>query len=98
VTTAPSGAGPICATAASFHVFWFYITQYNEHMDDNNNNDDIKLLTVKEAAKLLHLSESGVRELQARRRLAYIKVGGAVRFDKRDIVEYLRRHKIAAMS
>jgi excisionase family DNA binding protein len=58
---------------------------------------NIELLTVKEVARLLQLSVPGVRELQARRHLPFIKVGGAVRFEKRDIVEYLKRRKIAAM-
>jgi excisionase family DNA binding protein len=64
---------------------------------DSSEEGKIELLTVKEVAKLLQLSVPGVRELQARRQLPFIKVGGAVRFEKRDIVEYLKRRKIAAM-
>jgi excisionase family DNA binding protein len=59
--------------------------------------DEIQLLTVKEVAKLLQLSVAGVRDLQGRRHLPFIKVGGAVRFEKRDIQEYLKRRKVAAM-
>jgi excisionase family DNA binding protein len=57
----------------------------------------IELLTVKEVAKLLHLSESKVRDLQSTRQLTFIKVGGAVRFERRDILEYLKRRKVSAM-
>ena len=64
---------------------------------EENVEGQIELLTVKEVAKLLHLSEPGVRDLQARRHLPFIKVGGAVRFEKRDIIEYLKRRKVAAM-
>lgn len=60
------------------------------HMETNDKGE-IELLTVKEVAKLLRLSESKVRDLQCTRRLPFIKVGGAVRFEKREIVEYLKR-------
>jgi excisionase family DNA binding protein len=64
---------------------------------EENVEGQIELLTVKEVAVLLRLSVPGVRELQARRHLPFIKVGGAVRFDKRDIIEYLKRRKVDAM-
>ena len=64
---------------------------------EENVEEQIELLTVKEVAKLLLLSEPGVRELQARRQLPFIKVGGAVRFEKRDIIEYLKRRKVDAI-
>jgi len=59
--------------------------------------EQIELLTVKEVAKLLQLSVSSVRDLQARRQISFIKVGGALRFEKRDILEYLKRRKVVAM-
>ena len=62
-----------------------------------NGEEQIELLTVKEVAILLRLSVPGVRDLQARRHLPFIKVGGALRFEKRDIIEYLKRRKVAAM-
>jgi excisionase family DNA binding protein len=64
---------------------------------ETKQEGEIELFTVKEVAKLLQLSVPGVRELQARRQLSFIKVGGAVRFEKRDIVEYLKRRKVGAM-
>ena len=64
---------------------------------ETNEHDEIRLFTVKEVAKILQLSVAGVRDLQARRHLPFIKVGGAVRFEKRDIHEYLKRRKVAAM-
>ena len=64
---------------------------------ETNVDEQIELLTVKEVAVLLRLSVPGVRELQARRHLPFITVGGALRFEKRDIIEYLKRRKVAAM-
>ncbi len=64
---------------------------------ETNGEEQIELLTVKEVAKLLQLSVPGVRELQARRQISFIKVGGALRFEKRDIIEYLKRRKVTAM-
>ncbi len=64
---------------------------------ETNGEEQIELLTVKEVAKLLQLSVPGVRELQAKRQIAFIKVGGALRFEKRDIIEYLKRRKVTAM-
>jgi len=64
---------------------------------ETHDAEQIELLTVREVAKLLQLSVPGVRELQARRHLPFIKVGGALRFEKRDIVEYLKRRKVASM-
>ena len=65
-------------------------------MDTGAEGSAIELLTVKEVASLLKLSVPGVRELQAKRHLPFIKVGGAVRFERRDIVEYLKLRKVVA--
>ena len=64
---------------------------------ETTEEEKIELLTVKEVAVLLRLSVPGIRDLQARRHLPFIKVGGALRFEKRDIIEYLKRRKVAAM-
>ena len=64
---------------------------------ETNVEEQIELLTVKEVAVLLQLSESKVRDLQGTRQLTFIKVGGAIRFDRRDILEYLKRRKVVAM-
>ena len=85
-----------CAPAAHSPVLQLSVTQYNWHMEINGE-EQIELLTVKQVAKLLQLSASSVRDLQARRQISFIKVGGALRFEKRDIIEYLKRRKVAAM-
>jgi excisionase family DNA binding protein len=64
---------------------------------ETNGEEQIELLTVKDVAALLHLSVSSVRDLQARRQIAFIKVGGALRFEKRDVIEYIKQRRVAAM-
>jgi excisionase family DNA binding protein len=54
----------------------------------------IALLTVVEAAQLLKISVTSVRRLQERRVLAFIKVGGRVRFAQDDILAYLERRRV----
>jgi excisionase family DNA binding protein len=49
----------------------------------------IELLTVPEAAALLKISVPGLRRLQQRRLIPFIKVGGSVRFAKADLASYL---------
>lgn len=52
------------------------------------------LLTIKDVAVLLKVSMTTVRRLQQGRRLPFIKVGGSVRFDQRDILEYLKKARV----
>lgn len=64
---------------------------------ETKHEEEIELLKVKEVAKLLQLSVSGVRELQAKRQISFFRVGGAIRFDKRDVLGYLKCRKVAAI-
>jgi len=57
----------------------------------------IELLTIKDVAKLLKVSEMSVRRLQQGRHLPFIKVGGSIRFSESDIVEYLKKQRIDAI-
>ena len=59
--------------------------------------DEIELLTIKEVAGLLKVSEPTVRRLQQSRSIPFIKVGGCVRFSKGDIISYLQRMRVEAM-
>jgi len=54
----------------------------------------IELLTIKDVAELLKISQPSVRRLQQERHLPFIKVGGSVRFAKNDIVEYLKKRRV----
>jgi len=57
-------------------------------------NSTIELLTITEVAELLKISATGVRRLQQARRLPFIKVGGSIRFFKRDIIVYLEKQRV----
>jgi excisionase family DNA binding protein len=57
----------------------------------------LELLTIPEVAKLLKISASGVRRLQQARQLTFIKVGGSVRFSKRDIASYLKVRRVGSI-
>jgi excisionase family DNA binding protein len=50
---------------------------------------EIDLLTVREVAELLRVSVPLVRRLQCGLHIRFIKAGGRVRFNRRDVVEYL---------
>ena len=58
---------------------------------------DLELLTIKEVADLLKVSEPTVRRLQQSRLIPFFKVGGGIRFAKDDIVNYLKKMRVEAM-
>ena len=57
----------------------------------------VVLLDIKEAAAFLKISVSTLRRLQQQREVSFIKVGGAVRFAKSDLLGYITRKRIAAI-
>jgi excisionase family DNA binding protein len=57
----------------------------------------LELLTIAEVAKWLKISASGVRRLQQGRHLPFIKVGGSVRFSRRDIASYLETRRVGSI-
>lgn len=57
----------------------------------------LELLTVAEAAALLRISVVGVRRLQQKRLVPFIKVGGRVRFDRNDLLQYLERCRVPSL-
>lgn len=57
----------------------------------------IELLTVTEAAQLLKISVTGVRRLQGRRVLSFIKVGGQIRFARGDLRAYLETRRVRSL-
>jgi excisionase family DNA binding protein len=61
-------------------------------------NSTIELLTITEVAEVLKISATGVRRLQQARQLPFIKVGGSVRFFKRDIIVYLEKQRVGSMA
>jgi|GEM_PF-4316617 excisionase family DNA binding protein len=57
----------------------------------------VELLNIKEAAAFLKISVPTMRRLLQQREVSFIKVGGAVRFAKSDIVGYLMRKRRPAI-
>ena len=53
----------------------------------------VELLTIAELAKMLKISVMSVRRLQGAR-IPFLKVGGSVRFLKRDILAYLENQRV----
>jgi excisionase family DNA binding protein len=54
----------------------------------------LELLTIAEVAKLLKISVPSVRRLQQQRSIPFFKVGGRIRFERSDIVEYLQKRRV----
>jgi excisionase family DNA binding protein len=54
----------------------------------------MKLLTVREAAKVLMLSERTLYQWHwLKKRFPFIKVGGALRISEKDLLQYIEDHK-----
>jgi len=56
------------------------------------------LLTISEVADLLRISIAGVRRLQQKRLIPFIKVGGSIRFATNDVWVYLKKQKVESIS
>jgi excisionase family DNA binding protein len=63
----------------------------------NDSTPAVDLVTIVEAAELLKLSVSGMRRLQQRRRIPFIKVGGRIRFARQDLVSFVQRNRVEAI-
>jgi excisionase family DNA binding protein len=59
---------------------------------------DDELMTSKEVAALLRQTERFVRRLVAERRIAYVKVGRAVRFEVSAVVAYIEANRVVPVS
>ena len=56
------------------------------------------LMTTNEAAEYLRYAPSYLRKLVMLNKIPYIKFGRAVRFEQKDLDEYITRHRIDAES
>lgn len=74
------------------------LTERVLHLDNTNkpidSNSAIELLTIADVARLLRISLSGVRRLQQRRLIPFLKVGGSIRFARGDLVAFLERQRV----
>lgn len=52
------------------------------------------LISPKELAKYLKISQATIYRLIERRKITFLKIGGSLRFSKSDIEEYLRDSRV----
>lgn len=55
---------------------------------------EIRLLTVRDAAKFLAVSVSTVYGWAWQRKLPFVKVGRALRFDRTDLEDFIRANRV----
>jgi excisionase family DNA binding protein len=58
---------------------------------------ELELLTIPEVAEFLKLSIPTVRRLQQQRYIAFVKVGGSIRFTKGDIMSYVEKRRVSSV-
>jgi excisionase family DNA binding protein len=56
-----------------------------------------EVCTIRDVAELFKISVTGVRRLQQGRHLPFIKVGGRIRFYKKDIIAYLDKRRVESI-
>jgi len=61
-----------------------------------NSIADLQLLTTAELAEFLRISKTGVYRLIEQRIIPYYKIKGVIRFEKHEIVEYLKSNRIGS--
>jgi excisionase family DNA binding protein len=57
----------------------------------------LELLTIPEVAEFLKLSIPTIRRLQQQRHIAFVKVGGSIRFTKSDIMLYVETRRVTSV-
>ena len=65
--------------------------------DNNFDGSTLTLLTLQEVAKIFKISPTGVRRLQEKRVIPFVKVGGSVRFLKEDLITYVCKQRVKAI-
>ncbi|MDA8210120.1 MAG: helix-turn-helix domain-containing protein [Actinomycetota bacterium] len=53
----------------------------------------MSLLTYEQVAERLNTTVRHIQNLRATGRLTCVKIGGLVRFDEQDLIEYIAAHK-----
>ena len=62
-----------------------------------DSNQTPQLLTPDELAGFLKISKAGVYRLMQKRKIAFHKVGGSLRFDKNDVMSYLEQNRVESI-
>ena len=61
-----------------------------------DNEPKIKLHDVESAARFLNVKVSQIRSLVFMRKIPVVHIGRLVRFDERDLIEFIERNKTKA--
>ncbi len=65
-------------------------------MNGNNDTVEFDLITQKEAANMLRMSEAWFeRQRWEKKGIPYIKVGGRVFYEKQDLITWVKKRKSA---
>ena len=59
-------------------------------------DEDRNLMTIKDAARFLSVSVSTLYGWVWQRRISFVKVGRAVRFDRRDLEKFVQANRVEA--
>lgn len=57
-------------------------------------NPNVQLLTTKETAVFFNLKESWVRRMASNGNIPFIKMGRKIRFDKKDLLDFIETCRI----
>jgi len=58
------------------------------------NIDSIQFLTPDELAQFLKISKPTIYRLVDNRKIPFYRINGSLRFDKKDILDYLQKNRI----
>lgn len=67
-------------------------------IESNYNPKDLILLTPNDVMEILNISKTGIYRLVDKRAIPYYRVGGSLRFDRKDVREFLERNKVNSMA
>ena len=63
-----------------------------DNINKNNNDDQFELITKQQVMELLQISTSSITKLM--KEIKYYKVGTIVRFNKQDVLNYIKKHEV----
>jgi excisionase family DNA binding protein len=55
------------------------------------------LLTPDDLAQFLSISKTGVYRLVEKRRIPFFRIGGSLRFEKKDVLSYLQGNRVESV-
>ena len=62
------------------------------------NIDSIQLITTDELAKILNVSQTTIYRIIEARKIPFYRVSGSIRFDKKDVANYLNEKRVESIN